>query len=293
MSQITNITVINFSSTSSQIRVNYNNTGNVKSLLYYFTSSEIINNTVPLNYLYSTSSGVEIPWQTYDVIHSGSVTLPDPDYLHPSSQNRYLVFDIGQNLILNNLPENTLIFLEIGLLDFSNNVINTSTYQFTSSVLGPGAGSDPYITTLSGYKFELPHLNKWWSLFEDKETNFKILGHTHNYKSGNLFNKIIIFNNKNKATIDFQTKKIIIKNNDESIIIKNGYFKINYDTKDRGIITEPKKYDYIELNHPEFKNFKAIINWRNRYIHPIFERLPNKTYSGLMTLKKNSKVSLV
>jgi hypothetical protein len=151
---------------------------------------------------------------------------------------------------------------------------------------GAGAGSDPYITTFSGYTFELPHLNKHWELFSHKPTDFSIIAHTHNYPHGNYFNFIKVNYGKSKITIDYQKKKITTNNS--AFKIGKTELTMKYNKKGK-IINETKLFDCIVFNHTEFKEVALIINWRNHYFHPIFQIKPTKNCSGLLMMKEPSK----
>jgi hypothetical protein len=272
MGDYINISVENLTSTSSKITVQTSYPFNYQRNLW-FKSTLNHQNIVSFDYLYSLGT-IELPPYTLSV---------------PSDTNKYKLNNVDSTITLKNLPENTLIYIEYEVI-LPNNDSVFSYYSFTTStgLSGGGAGSDPYITTFSGYTFELPHLNKNWNLFTHKSSDFSIIAHTHNYPTGNFFNEIKVKLGNLKATIDYQKQKITSNSLGNAFKVGKTQLKMKYNKQGK-IIEEDKLFDCIVLNHPVFEEVVILVNWRNDYFHPMFKVKPTKDCSGLLMMKEPTK----
>jgi hypothetical protein len=198
-----------------------------------------------------------------------------------SENNQITNITINNSIIINSVGETFSNFRCVFFGGFG--------FQFFNNVAG--AGSDPYITTLYNYTFELPHFERWWNLFSDISNNFTILAHTKNYKGGNYFDKIFIFNNKEKIIIDYLNKNISSFSKSENTTIGKTFKKIKY-KKGNKIIEEEKEFDCIQIYHPIYEEVVFIINWRNDYFHPFFKNFPINATGLLMTKKPSFKIKI-
>jgi hypothetical protein len=248
---------------------------------------DVIGSFVYLGYFFRTTLGVSGSMGLGD-INSTPFTLPS---IEPGVRIYYN--SSISSIVFEGLTPNTTYYYDVYYYDNDYQVYNDDgvlrikSDSFTTSALGGGAGSDPYITTFSGHTFELPHLNKHWNLLTHKSTDFSIIAHTHNYPTGNFFNEIKVKYGNLKATIDYQKKKIRSNNSEFKVGKTQLIMKYN---KQGEIIEEEKLFDCIVFNHPEFEEVVLLVNWRNDYFHPMFKVKPIKDCSGLLMKNEPSKI---
>ena len=153
---------------------------------------------------------------------------------------------------------------------------------------GGGAGSDPYVTSLYGNTFELPHTIRWWELFHDHNHDLKIMAHTQNYSFGTFFNEITLQYDKTKISIDYNKKQINKKGSSKNISLGKSNYLFNFKnkSKDDSLFSVNQKYDCILIKHPVFRELKIIINWQYHYIYTDFGKLKLDNCSGLLTKKE-------
>lgn len=165
---------------------------------------------------------------------------------------------------------------EINVYTFTLNT--NSTYTFVDPGLmnlGAGAGSDPHIKTIYGSKYDLPNLTKWWNLLTYQD--LKIKGHTTGYAGGAYyFNEAEIKVGSDTMKIDFNKQKI----KTSSPIFK----PLNIKDNNTNLAKSKKNIHGFYIN--KYDGLYLVIDLANKYIIPLFNRLPEKGKASGVLIEK-------